>query len=101
LFIFTVLSFFISKLLFIKLALKDIFYISNKLKNIDLNNVTKIELDLYKNDEINIIVNSINNFLKAIEQNTKSLKEFNTQVSHEFKTPLMVISSELEYLSLS
>ena len=44
-FIFTVLSFFISKLLFIKLALKDIFHISNKLKNIDLNNITKIKLD--------------------------------------------------------
>ncbi len=100
LFIFTILSYFISKVLFIKFALKDIFYISNKLKKIDLNNITKIKLDLTKNDEIKELVDSINNFLTVIEHNTKSLKEFNIQVSHEFKTPLMVISSELEYLWL-
>ncbi len=101
LFIFTILSFIISKLLFTKLALKDIFYISKKLKDIDLNHVEKIDLHLNKNDEINTIVDSINNFLDIIEQNTKSLKDFNSQVAHEFKTPLMVISSELEYLILS
>jgi len=35
--------------------------------------------------------------LTLIEENTKNLKEFNTMVSHEFKTPLMVISSQIEY----
>ncbi len=99
--IFTFLSYFISKKIFIKIALKDIFYISDKIKKIDLNNIKKIKVDLEKNDEINIIVDSINNFLEIIEKNHDSLVQFNSQVAHEFKTPLMVISSELEFLDLS
>lgn len=101
LFIFSILSFFISKFLFIKLALKKIYYISDELKKIDLNNIKKINLDTVKGDEVGMIILSINNFLEIIEKNTKSLKQFNTQVAHEFKTPLMVISSELEYINLS
>lgn len=90
-------SFFISKELFIKLALKDIFEITEKLKNIDLNNIEIIDLNLRKDDEIYEIVNSINKFLNLIQKNTSNLKEFNSNVSHEFKTPLMVISSHIEY----
>lgn len=97
----TFFSFLLAKFLFIKLALKDIMYISNFLKKINLDNIKKIDLDLNKNDEIKLVIDSINNFLSVIEKNTKNLKEFNTNVSHEFKTPLMVISSELEYLSIS
>lgn len=98
--IFTLISFFLSKKLFIKLALKDIFYISKKLKKIDLNDIKNINLDLHKNDEINIILNSLNIFLEIIDKNNKSLKQFNSQVAHELKTPLMIISSELEFLQL-
>ncbi len=98
--LFTLVSYIISKKLFIKLALKDIFYISKELKNINLNNIKKIKLNLDKNDEINIIWNSLNNFLEIIEKNNKSLKQFNSQIAHEFKTPLMIISSELEFLEL-
>lgn len=94
---FSILSFFISKFLFIRFALKDIFDITNKLRNIDLENIKKINIPLKKGDEIYEIINSINKFLTLIEENTKNLKEFNTMVSHEFKTPLMVISSQIEY----
>ncbi len=99
--IFTLLSYIISKKLFIRFALKDVFYISKKLKNIDLNNIKKIHIDLDKNDEINSIVDWINSFLWIIQKNHSSLQQFNSQVAHEFKTPLMVISSELEFLWLS
>lgn len=99
--LFTFFSFLLAKFLFIKLALKDIIYISNFLKKIDLDNIKKIDLDLDKNDEIKSVVDSINNFLSVIERNTENLKEFNANISHEFKTPLMIISSELEYLSIS
>jgi len=97
----TFFSYLLSKYIFSKIILKDIIYISDKLKNSDLNNIEKIKLDLNKKDEINIIVNKVNDFLDIIEQNNKSLKQFNSQVSHEFKTPLMIISSELEYLLLT
>jgi len=99
--IFTIFSFGISKYLFIRFALKDVFYISSQLKNIDLNNIKKIDIDLNQDDEINTIINSVNNFLTIIDTNTKNLKSFNSQVAHEFKTPLMIISSELELLTLS
>jgi len=98
--VFTILSYIVSKKLFIKLALKDIFKISNELKNINLNKIEKLKINLHNDDEINTIVNSLNNFLSIIDKNHKSLVQFNTQVAHEFKTPLMVISSELEFLEL-
>ena len=70
------------------------------MKKVDLHNVSKIDIDLHKDDEIHTIVDAINSFLELIDINTKNLESFNTQVAHEFKTPLMVISSELEYLEL-
>lgn len=99
--IFTFLSFFISKFLFIKFALKDIFIISKKLKNIDLENIKNIDNTLQKQDEIYTIIESINTFLTIIDQNTKNLKNFNSQVAHEFKTPLMVILSQIEYAQIT
>ncbi|MDQ7008842.1 MAG: HAMP domain-containing sensor histidine kinase [Candidatus Gracilibacteria bacterium] len=101
LFFLTFLSFVLSKILFSKLILKDIYYISNKLKNTNTDTIKKLKINNNKDDEINIIVNSINNFIELTNKNTKSLKDFNSQVSHEFKSPLMIISSELEYLNLS
>ncbi len=95
--IFVIFSFFISKYLFLKFALNDIFLITNKLKNINLENIKKFDIELEENDEIYEIIASINKFLDLIDENTKNLKEFNTNVSHEFKTPLMIISTQLEY----
>lgn len=99
--IFTFLSFFISKFLFIRFALKDVFIITKKLKNIDLENIKNIDNTLQKQDEIYTIIESINTFLTLIDQNTTNLKNFNSQVAHEFKTPLMVISSQIEYAQIT
>lgn len=99
LFLFTLLSFFISKFLFINLAFRDLFLVSDELKLINLNKIKS--LNLTENEEINVIINSINSFLDIIDKNTKSLKQFNSWVSHEFKTPLMSISTELDYLYIS
>ncbi|MDD5769439.1 MAG: HAMP domain-containing sensor histidine kinase [Candidatus Gracilibacteria bacterium] len=94
---FGIFSFFISKYLFIKFALKDIFLLVKKIQEIDLNNIKKINLNLKQDDEIYEIINNINRFLELIKENTNNLKEFNTNVAHEFKTPLMIISSQIEY----
>lgn len=96
LFVFTILSYFVSKLLFIRFALKDVFFITRKLKNMNLETLEKIDLHLNPKDEIFEITSSINKFLTQIEKNTKNLHEFNSIVSHEFKTPLMIISSQIE-----
>ncbi len=98
--VFSFLSFLLAKVLFIKFALRDIHSITKKLKKIHLHNLKRIDIPLHKDDEIHTIVEWINHFLDVIEKNTKNLEAFNTQVAHEFKTPLMVISSELEYLEL-
>ena len=99
--IFVILSYFLSKFLFSKLILKDIYEISDKIKNIDLENIKKFEIINAGDSEINIIKNSINEFLDIIHKNRENLKNFNSQVAHEFKSPLMVILSELEFLKLS
>lgn len=96
LFVFTLLSYFLSKFLFIRFALKDVFFITRKLKNMNLETLEKINLRLNPKDEIFEITSSINKFLTQIEKNTKNLHEFNSIVSHEFKTPLMIISSQIE-----
>jgi signal transduction histidine kinase len=49
-----------------------------------------------KGDEICILANTINNSFVKINQQTSNLKQFITDVSHEFKTPLMVINSKID-----
>jgi signal transduction histidine kinase len=73
------------------------FLIQKHLKNINFKKIEKIPLNLDKTDEIYEIINSINKFLELIEKNTKNLHEFNSIVSHEFKTPLMIMSSQIEF----
>lgn len=80
-----------------KYAFKDLEYISSKVKNINIDK--KVEtLDLLdnKDDEINILVKAINKSFCRINEQTTNLKQFITDVSHEFKTPLMVIDSQID-----
>jgi len=91
------ISYFIAKFLFIKFALKDIFNISKKLKNIEVRKLNKLSTHLRKDDDLYIIVQSINDFIVLIDKYTSNLKEFNSNVSHEFRTPLMVMQWEIEF----
>ena len=50
----------------------------------------------HKNDEINILAEALNNSFGHIESQTTNLKQFITDVSHELKTPLMVINSKID-----
>jgi signal transduction histidine kinase len=47
------------------------------------------------NDEIIIVANSLNSSLEKIKKQNDTLKQFITDVSHEFKTPLMEMSSKI------
>jgi len=56
----------------------------------------KLEIIWNKNDEINILAEKINISFSHIKNQTDNLKQFITDVSHEFKTPLMIINSEID-----
>lgn len=56
----------------------------------------KISVAGPNDDEIKILANTINNSFEKIHQWTQNLKQFITDVSHEFKTPLMWINSRID-----
>jgi len=75
--------------------------ISESVKNISINGNTKLSIseNLPKDDEIRILSDALNNSYDTIEHQTSKLKQFLTDVSHEFKTPLMSMSSRLDVLA--
>lgn len=78
-------------------ALKDLEKISEEAKNLNIDNFHKIEVcSTGKNDEIRVLANALNNSFEKIKTQTQNLKQFITDVSHEFKTPLMVINSKID-----
>ena len=81
--------------------LKDLQNISESVKNISINGNTKLSIseNLPKDDEIRILSDALNNSYDTIEHQTSKLKQFLTDVSHEFKTPLMSMSSRLDVLA--
>ena len=108
-----------SQIIIIKISLFIIFaslfvfyFLGKKITNYSFRNLTKLskqtsELDIEKdfeelkiiwnpNDEINILAQKINCSFFHIKNQTNNLKQFITDVSHEFKTPLMVINSEID-----
>lgn len=46
--------------------------------------------------EIKELVNSFNNMIKRLDNEVEHLEQFNSDVSHELKTPLTVIKGEIE-----
>ncbi|MDA9128935.1 HAMP domain-containing histidine kinase [Candidatus Gracilibacteria bacterium] len=81
--------------------LKNLISISDSVKLVDINIPAKerIMLDgLAENDEIKILTDALNESYDKIDTQTDKLKQFITDVSHEFKTPLMGMSSRLDVL---
>lgn len=80
--------------------LKDLKNISDSVKIVDINTQRKhiICKNMPDDDEIWILANALNESYGMIDHQTGKLKQFLTDVSHEFKTPLMWMSSELDVL---
>ena len=99
--LFTLLTFLISNIALAKFLLKDALLLSNRLAKIDVDNITEtgLSMQIYQ-QPIKDIAQSIEKMLAKIKKVNESLKSFNSQVAHEFKTPIMVIASELEYMGL-
>ena len=78
-------------------SFKNLKNISWKAKNLDIEkDFKKIKILWNKEDEINILAWTINDSFTHIKNQTYNLKQFITDVSHEFKTPLMVINSQID-----
>jgi len=93
-----ILQFFAGKYISHRL-LRDLKNISEKLKKVDIHSQDKhITCNMPKNDEIRILAEALNSSYDTIDIQTSKLKQFLTDVSHEFKTPLMGMSSELDLL---
>jgi len=70
--------------------------ITQAAQNISVNNFAKT-IDLPKNDdELKALVLSFNHMIKRLKEGVNNLDRFNTDVSHELKTPLTVIKGEIE-----
>ena len=82
-----------------KRLLYDLISISQKVKKVDINSKDKhITCKMPKDDEIRVLAEALNASYDMIDEQTSKLKQFLTDVSHEFKTPLMGMQSELDVL---
>ena len=80
-----------------KYSLRNLQVIAKKARQIDIEkNFEKIEMLWNKNDEINILATTLNRSFSHIQSQASNLKQFITDVSHEFKTPIMVINSQID-----
>lgn len=85
-------------IIFVKHSLKNLNKLVTYSKNINLNTLhKKIDIKWPKDDEIKIVADSLNQALSRIHNQTESLKSFISSASHELKTPLMKISSEIDF----
>ncbi len=70
--------------------------ITNITKNISIDNFCTTIAIPKDNDEIKELVISFNNMIKRLEDGTQRMEQFNSDISHELKTPITIIRGELE-----
>ncbi len=81
-----------------KAAFKPITQMADTAKNISVKNLDKrLELPIAK-DEVRALGETLNEMIERIDDAFKSQKRFVANASHEIKTPLTVIQTELEIL---
>ena len=94
---FGILSYILS-IYFVKTSLNKLDDLVKYVKWLHLNNLDKkFEIVGREDDEINILASKINAVTDRINQQTLALKDFISNASHELKTPLMSINSEIDY----
>ncbi len=95
-----ILQFFWGRIISKKL-LRNLITISSTVRNVDINKPARERILLQnvpEDDEIRILANGLNASYDKVDEQTSKLKQFLTDVSHEFKTPLMWMSSRLDVL---
>ena len=80
----------------VKKLLRTIRKITKTANDITLTDLSKTIEQPSDDDEIKELVDSFNNMLKRLNSGVEHLEDFNSDVSHELKTPLTVIRGEIE-----
>jgi len=71
-------------------------HLTEATQNISVNDMNKTITLPKEDDEIKALVHSFNTMTKRLSDGVERLDRFNTDVSHELKTPLTVIKGEIE-----
>lgn len=83
---------------FVKSSLKKLNELLWFLDHLHIDNLNeKIGINGHPHDEINRVSEKFNEVLEKIHKQTLSLKDFVTNASHEMKTPLMSMNTEIDY----
>jgi signal transduction histidine kinase len=84
-------------LYFVSSSLKHLKKLTTYIHHLNLERpMVPLKIRGHKDDEIKMISEAINNLLKKIQDQMQTLKDFIAHAAHELKTPLMVISSEVD-----
>ena len=101
LFVFSFFWFYISRYL-TNSSLSNLKVITQFAKNLDFNNLNKtIDISWSDDDEIKIVATALNKAISKINYKAQKLKDFSSDVAHEFKTSLMIVNSEIDYANAS
>lgn len=92
----SILAYFLLWKYFTKLALRDLRKVIKFTKNLNTNQHQSLYINAPKDDEIRIVAESLNKYNQRIVTQTENLKWFICNIAHEFKTPLMVINSDID-----
>ena len=96
--LFLIIFSFLVSYLITKYSLADLEKLTKYLNNYNFKTKNKLIKNNYKNTEIGQLTESVNNFIKQNNEILESQKNFIQDVSHELKTPLMQIESNIELI---
>ena len=94
--IFIVLIYLVS-LYFVRSSLEKLNKLVGFVEKMDFEQIQKpLDFEAHPRDEIKLISNALNTSLDKLHRQFATLKDFTANASHELKTPLMMISSEID-----
>ncbi len=79
-------------------VLKPLLKLSEFIRNYEINENKKLIINKYWSSEIWQITDSLNSFIAKVKENLDSQKSFIQDTSHELKTPLMQIETNIELI---